>query len=134
MKKFVEEFKAFIAKGNVIDMAVAVVMGAAFGAIITSLVNDIIMPLIGLLTGGVDIAALNVTVGDAVIAYGAFIQAIINFVLIAFCIFLILKGLLAAKAKIEAKKKKEEEEAPAEDPKPTAEELLTEIRDLLKKD
>jgi large conductance mechanosensitive channel len=120
-----KEFKTFISRGNVIDLAVAVVLGAAFGAIITSFVNDIIMPLIGVLMGGIDFTALSIQVGEATIAYGNFIQAIINFLIIAFALFLVIRGI--------NKLQKEEEAAPAPPPEPTAEEkLLTEIRDLLK--
>jgi large conductance mechanosensitive channel len=120
-----KEFKKFISRGNVIDLAVAVVLGAAFGAIITSFVNDIIMPLIGVLMGGIDFTTLSIQVGAATIAYGNFIQAIINFLIIAFALFLVIRGI--------NKLQKEEEAAPAPPPEPTAEEkLLTEIRDLLK--
>jgi large conductance mechanosensitive channel len=119
------ELETFISRGNVIDLAVAVVLGAAFGAIITSFVNDIIMPLIGVLMGGIDFTALSIQVGEATIAYGNFIQAIINFLIIAFALFLVIRGI--------NKLQKEEEAAPAPPPEPTAEEkLLTEIRDLLK--
>ena len=120
----VQEFKAFLMRGNVMDLAVAVVIGAAFGAIITSLVNDLLMPIIGAILGGTDLTALSVTVGDAVITYGNFLQAIINFILIAFAIFLVVK----------AYNKSQKEEAPAPPPGPSTEEkLLTEIRDLLAK-
>jgi large conductance mechanosensitive channel len=119
-----KEFKAFVMKGNVMDLAIAFVMGAAFGAIVTSLVNDIIMPLIGVILGGIDFAALSVQVGSATVAYGKFIQAIINFLIIAFVIFLLVRWLNNMKKK----------EAPAPPPGPTPQEkLLTEIRDLLKK-
>jgi large conductance mechanosensitive channel len=122
----VKEFKEFLMRGNVMDLAVAVVIGAAFGAIITSLVNDILMPIIGAILGGTDLTTLSITVGDAVITYGNFLQAIINFVLIAFAIFLIVKAY--------NKSQKAKEEAPAPPPGPSAEEkLLTEIRDLLAK-
>ena len=120
-----KEFKTFISRGNVIDLAVAVVLGAAFSAIITSFVNDIIMPLIGVLMGGIDFTTLSIQVGAATIAYGNFIQAIINFLIIAFALFLVILGI--------NKLHKEEEAAPAPPPEPSAEEkLLTEIRDLLK--
>jgi large conductance mechanosensitive channel len=120
----IQEFKAFIAKGNVLDLAVAVIIGVAFGAIVTSLVNDIIMPLIGVILGGVDFTNLAIQVQDASITYGNFIQAIINFLIIAFVIFMIVRTANSFK-------KKEEEKPPA--PKgPSAEELLIEIRDLLK--
>jgi large conductance mechanosensitive channel len=119
-----KEFKAFVVKGNVMDLAIAVIIGGAFGAIVASLVNDIIMPLIGIILGGVDFASLSVQVGSATVAYGKFIQACINFLIIAFVIFLLVKALNNMKKK----------EAAAPPPGPTAEEkLLTEIRDLLKK-
>ena len=87
-----KEFKEFVMRGNVIDLAVAVIIGVAFGAIVTSLVNDILMPLIGLVLGGIDFSALAFQVGDAVIKYGAFIQAVINFLIIAFVVFLIVRA------------------------------------------
>ncbi len=99
-----KEFKGFVMRGNVLDLAVAVIIGGAFGKIIGSLVNDILMPLIGLVMGGIDFATLNFSVGDAVVAYGAFIQAIIDFLIIALVIFLILKN---------AEKAKKEEPTPA---------------------
>lgn len=98
-----KEFKEFVMRGNVLDLAVAVIIGGAFGKIIGSLVNDILMPLIGLMMGGLDFSALSVTVGDAVVAYGAFIQAIVDFLVIAFVIFMIVKA---------ANKAKEEEPVP----------------------
>ena len=120
-----KEFRDFINRGNVVDLAVAVIIGGAFGAIITSLVDDIIMPLIGVIIGGVDFASLAIQVGEASILYGSFIQAIVNFLIIAFVLFLIVRGF--------NKLQKEEEEAPPAPPEPSAEEtLLTEIRDLLK--
>lgn len=142
--KFIEEFKAFIAKGNVIDMAVAVVVGGAFGKIVTSLVNDIIMPLIGLITGGFNVkdakwvieAAVmdgeTVVTPEVALTYGVFIQTIIDFLLIALSIFIFLKVILAAKSKFEKKEEEIVEEAPAEEPKETTEDILAEIRDLLK--
>ncbi|MBK7897438.1 MAG: large-conductance mechanosensitive channel protein MscL [Candidatus Promineifilaceae bacterium] len=120
-----KEFQAFIAKGNVLDLAVAVIMGGAFGAIVTSLVNDIIMPLIGVILGGTDFTTLAIEVGDASITYGNFIQAIINFLIIAFVIFMIVRSA--------NNMKKKEEPKPAAPKGPSAEELLAEIRDLLKK-
>lgn len=120
----IQEFKAFIAKGNVLDLAVAVIIGGAFGAIVTSLVNDIIMPLIGVILGGTDFTTLAITVGDASITYGNFIQAIINFLIIAFVIFMIVRTANNAK--------KKEEEKPAAPKGPSTEDLLVEIRDLLK--
>ncbi len=124
-----KEFRDFINRGNVIDLAVAVIIGGAFGAIISSLVNDIIMPLIGLLMGGVDFASLAVQVGDAQVLYGSFIQAVVNFVLIAFVLFLIVRSF----SKMQESRAKEEAEAPPPPPEPSPEEkLLAEIRDLLK--
>ncbi len=120
----VQEFKAFIAKGNVLDLAVAVIMGGAFGAIVTSMVNDIIMPLIGVILGGVSFTELAIQVGDATITYGNFIQAVINFLIIAFVIFMIVRTA--------NNMKKKEEAAPAAPAGPTTEELLVQIRDLLK--
>lgn len=121
-----KEFRDFINRGNVIDLAVAVILGAAFTAIINSLVNDIIMPLIGVLLGGIDFSSLSVTIGSAVIAYGMFIQAIVNFLIIAWVVFLIVRAL--------NKMQKPKPAAPAEPALPSEEiKLLTEIRDLLKK-
>jgi len=118
-----KDFKAFVLKGNVLDLAIAVVIGGAFGAIVTSLVNDIIMPLVGIILGGIDFAALSIQVGSATVLYGKFIQAIVNFLIIAFVIFLVMRAMVKLK----------KQEAPAPPPGPTAEEkLLTEIRDLLK--
>ena len=120
-----KEFKEFITRGNVLDLAVTVVMGLAFGAIVTSLVNDIIMPLVGVLLGGLDFTGLSIQVNNAAILYGNFIQAIVNFLIIAIAMFLVVKG---ANSLMKAK-----EEAPAAPPEPSAEEeLLAEIRDILK--
>ena len=128
MKKFMDEFKQFIARGNVMDLAVGVIIGGAFSSITTSLINDIVMPLLGIFTGSISFAALSFTVNGAVIAYGNFIQAIFNFLIMAFVVFCLIKAI----NKLHRKK----EEAPTEEPappKPSAEEkLLTEIRDLLK--
>lgn len=115
------DFKEFIARGNVLDLAVAVILGVAFGAIITSLVDDIIMPLIGIVLGGVDFSGLSFQVRDATVAYGNFIQALINFLIIAFVIFWLVRVA-------ERFQKKEEPAAPAIT---TEEQLLAEIRDLL---
>lgn len=124
-----KEFRDFAMRGNVIDLAIAVVIGAAFTAIVTSLVDDIIMPLVGVLLGGVDFASLAITVGNASITYGNFIQAIINFLIIAFVLFLIVRSINQLQERLE----KVEAEAPAAPPEPSGEEqLLTEIRDLLK--
>ena len=114
MKKFFEEFKKFISRGNVMDMAVGVIIGGAFTAIVNSLVNDIFMPVLSLITGGFDIAGMSVSfgVGDnaATLNYGAFLSAVINFLLIALVIFCIIKAMNTAKDKM---LKKQEEEAPA---------------------
>lgn len=120
-----KEFKSFAIKGNVLDLAIGVIIGGAFGKIVTSLVNDIIMPVFGLILGGIDFSQLELLVGDAGIKYGAFIQSIIDFLIIAFSIFLFIRALNRFKKKEEVKP-----EAPAE---PTKEEtLLIEIRDILK--
>lgn len=125
MKKFFSEFKQFIARGNVMDMAVGVIIGGAFSNITTSLINDVIMPILGIFTGSISFAALSVTVNGAVIAYGNFIQAVLNFLVMAFVVFCLVKAI----NKLHHKK----EEAPPPPPGPTAEEaLLMEIRDLLK--
>ena len=126
---FVKEFKEFAMKGNVMDMAVGVIIGGAFGKIVSSLVDDVLMPLIGKITGGVDFTSLAVTLGEgenaAKLNYGTFIQNIIDFLIIAFCIFLMIKGM--------NKLSKKKEEEPAPEPEPSNEEkLLGEIRDLLK--
>ena len=125
MKKFMEEFKQFIARGNVMDMAVGVIIGGAFSSITTSLINDIIMPILGIFSLTDSFASLTLEVGDAVIAYGNFIQAVLNFLIMAWVVFCIVKAL----NKLHRKK----EEAPVPPPAPSNEEkLLTEIRDLLK--
>ena len=124
--KMIDEFKNFISRGNVVDMAVGVIIGAAFGKIVTSLVNDILMPLVGVLIGGHDFSSLSIKVGEASILYGAFIQAIIDFLIVALCIFLIVKTFEKLK-----RKKPEVVEEPKEDSDEVK--LLKEIRDLLKK-
>ena len=152
-----EKFKKFAFKGNVVDMAVGVVVGGAFGKIVTSLVNDLITPLISLLTGGANFSELFVILnangadtaaiktieaakeaGFATLNYGNFIQTVIDFFIIALSIFMFVSLIQKARDISEAKKKAEDEaakaEAPAEPPKPTTEELLAEIRDLLKKE
>lgn len=152
---FLQDFKAFAMKGNVIDMAVGVIIGGAFGKIVTSVVNDLIMPTVGMLVGGVNFTDLKLTMKEAVpeklneagevieaavpavtLNYGNFLQQTFDFLIIAFCIFLMVKGI----AKLSDLKKKEEEAPapapapePEPEPEPSAEEkLLTEIRDLLK--
>jgi large conductance mechanosensitive channel len=132
MSKILNDFKAFAMRGNVIDMAVGVIIGGAFGKIVSSIVDDLLMPIIGIIIGGIDFKNLSLTIGDAKITYGNFLQNTIDFLIIAFCIFLIVKGITAMTNKI---KKDEaaaaEEAAPAE---PSEEvKLLTEIRDLLQK-
>jgi len=122
-----KEFKEFILRGNVVDLAVAVIIGGAFGAIVTSLTNDIIMPLIGVLLGGIDFSSLTIQVGEATVAYGNFIQAVINFLIIGLVLFLVVKAMNKA-ATLGAKKEAATLAAPPEDIM-----LLTEIRDLLKK-
>ena len=125
-----KEFKKFISRGNVLDLAVGVVVGSAFTKIVTSLVNDIITPIIGIIIGGRDLSGLSLTIGESTIAYGAFIQNIFDFLLIAFCIFVFIKFM----NKLFAKKEKEKEEKKAEPPKKSDEVLLLEeIRDTLKK-
>jgi len=129
----IKEFKAFAMKGNVIDLAVGIIIGAAFGKIVTSFVNDIIMPPIGLLVGGVNFGDLKIVIKEAIgpkpvvaINYGNFIQVAFDFLIVAFTIFLVIKAMNSMK--------KKEEEKPAEPVAPTNQEiLLTEIRDLLKK-
>lgn len=128
----IKEFKEFAVKGNVVDMAVGIIIGAAFGKIVTSVVGDVIMPPIGLLIGGVDFSDLALVLKEATattpavtIAYGKFIQTILDFTIVAFAIFMVIKGINRLKRK--------EEAAPAAAPGPTKEELLlTEIRDLLR--
>lgn len=126
MKGFIKEFKEFISRGSVIDLAVAVVIGGAFTKIVNSLVDDIIMPIIGVIIGGINFGHLMITVGTAEIKYGMFIQTIVNFILISLVIFSIIKSINQFKKKEE--EKPEEPAAPSEDVV-----LLTEIRDLLRK-
>ena len=131
--KLFDEFKAFVMHGNVVDLAVGVIIGGAFGKIVTSLVNDIFMPIIGMILGNVNFTSLEIKLGEpvegaeqAAIRYGAFIQEIVNFLIIALCIFMVIKVI--------NKMQKKKEEAPAPAPEPTKEEvLLTEIRDALNK-
>jgi len=121
-----KEFKEFALRGNVLDLAVGVIIGAAFGKIVTSLVNDIIMPLIGLLLAGIDFKDLSFTVGDATVLYGSFIQTIVDFLIVAFSIFLFVRFFNRFKRKEEEKVEEEVAVLSKE------EEILTEIRDLLK--
>jgi len=119
-----KEFKEFAIKGNAIDLAIGVIIGGAFGKIVTSLVNDIIMPIFGLILGGIDFTGLEFKVGTAVVKYGAFIQSVVDFLIISFSIFLFIRSINRMKKKVE--------EAPSE-PAPSREEvLLSEIRDLLR--
>lgn len=118
------EFKQFATRGNVIDLAVGVVIGGAFGKIVTSLVEDLIMPLVGLLLGGINFSGLSYTVGDAVIKYGGFLQTVVDFLIIAFSIFMVIRFL--------NRFKKNEEEVEEVETIDKTEELLTEIRDLLR--
>lgn len=133
MSNFINEFKAFAMRGNVLDMAVGVIIGGAFGKIVSSLVDNVLMPVIGVLTGGVDFSGLSVKFGEATVNYGMFVQNVIDFIIVAFSIFVMIKVI----NRVAAGKKKEEEkapEAPKPAPEPSAEEkLLTEIRDLLRK-
>ena len=128
-KSLVQEFKDFIMKGNVMDMAVGVVVGGAFSAIVTSLVNDVIGPVIGMICGGVNFADVAVKVGDAQLMVGNFIQAIINFLIISLVIFGVVKAFNKAR---DLASKKEEEPAPEEPAGPTTEELLGQILEELK--
>ena len=138
MSKFMQEFKEFAVKGNAVDMAVGVIIGGAFGKIVTSIVNDIIMPPIGYIIGGVNFSDLKyelpkvvvqgVELAPATINYGTFIQTILDFIIVAFCVFMMVKGINRL-----SRKKAEEPAAPAPEPAQSAEEkLLEEIRDLLK--
>jgi len=129
-----KEFKTFIARGNVMDLAVGVVVGGAFSTIVTSLVDDIIMPLIGMIIGGIDFSSLSIKVGKAQIMYGNFIQNIVNFLIIAFCIFLIVKFMNKLTKKMEDKMKKAVKKEKDIEEQKKAENilLLEEIRDLLK--
>jgi len=128
MKSFIEEFKTFAIKGNVVDLAVAVIIGAAFGKIVSSLVNNIVMPLIGLLLGGIEFAGLTVTLGEAIVNYGAFIQSVVDFLIIALVIFVTVKALNHMKKTEEEKPEAEKKIEPTEEVK-----LLREIRDSLQK-
>ena len=130
MKKIINEFKEFISKGNVLDLAVGVIIGSAFSKIVTSLVNDILMPFLGLITGGHDFTSLTLKFKDATINYGLFIQNIIDFLLMAICIFLIVKVFNTLKTNLS--KKEIKEEVIEETKKSNEELLLEEIRDLLK--
>ena len=145
MSKFLQEFRDFAVKGNMIDMAVGIIIGGAFGKIVTSLVSDIIMPPIGLLVGGVNFTDWNVVLKEAVMEngevitpaltlnYGNFIQVLFDFLIIALSIFFVIRGINKMKEMTSKQRAEEEAAAPAPEPEPTKEEiLLTEIRDLLK--
>jgi large conductance mechanosensitive channel len=123
-----KEFREFILRGNVLDLAVAVVIGAAFTSIVNSMVNDIIMPIIGVLMGGVDFSSLSITIGSAVISYGKFLQAVVNFLLVGIVLFLIIKSI----NNLQKLTTKPKEEAPAAPVTPEDILLLREIRDQLK--
>ena len=131
MKKFISEFKEFAIKGNALDLAIGVIIGAAFKAIVDSIVNDIIMPFMGMLMGGKDFSALAFKIGEAEIKYGSLIQTAVNFFIVAFCLFLLVKFVNKLKDGFAAKKEEIKEEAPA----PKSEEviLLEQIRDALQK-
>lgn len=148
-KSIFTEFKEFISRGNVMDMAVGVIIGGAFTKIVNSVVSDLIMPALGLLTGNIDFAELKLVLSEAVmegetvvkeelaIRYGVFLDALLNFLLIAVCVFAVIKVINSVKEKAEKLRKKEEEEAKAEAPAPAPDPqvvLLEEIRDLLKKE
>ena len=126
MKKFLAEFKAFAMKGNVIDLAVAVVIGGAFGRITTSLVNNIVMPLFGAFLGGIDFTDKSVVVRDSEITYGVFVQSVVEFIIIAFAIFLVIKAMAQLEKKQVEQPKEEKTKEPSEEVK-----LLREIRDCL---
>ena len=131
MKGIVKEFRDFISRGNVIDLAVGVIIGGAFGKIVSSLVDNILMPLIGIILGGVDFTNLSIKIKDATINYGLFIQNVIDFIIVAFCVFLLVKFVNKLSSISDRKKKKEEKKE--ESVKPADIVLLEEIRDLLKK-
>lgn len=132
-KGFRKEFVEFINRGSVMDLAVGIIIGSAFTAIVNSLVNDIVMPLVSLVGGGFDFTSLSVQIGDATLTYGNFIQNVVNFLIVAFVVFIMIKALNALRARAEKLKKKEEEEAAAEEEKKEDEtvKLLREIRNVL---
>lgn len=125
IKKGASDFKEFISRGNVVDMAVGVIIGGAFGKIVSSLVNDVLMPFVGILLGGIDFSKLSLTIGNAKILYGSFIQTVIDFLIIAFCIFIMVKLF---------EKFRKKEEVSSVNEKSSEVLILEEIRDLLKKD
>lgn len=127
MKNIMKEFKEFISRGSVVDLAVGVIVGGAFSKIVSSLVNDILMPLIGVIIGGHDFSSLSITIGNASIAYGLFIQNVIDFLIVSFCIFMFVKFINSLTTRLKRKEQKEEVAKKADDIL-----LLEEIRDLLK--
>ena len=127
MKKFISEFKEFAIKGNMLDLAIGVIIGGAFNTVVKSIVDDVIMPFMGILLGGKDFSQLALTIGEAQIKYGMLIQNLVNFLIIAFCLFIIVKALNSLKRKKEVVEEQVEEEKKAEDIA-----LLEEIRDYLK--
>lgn len=131
MKKIIDEFKEFISRGSVVDLAVGMIVGSAFTKIVSSLVNDVLMPAIGVIIGGVDFTNLTLKFKDAIIYYGNFIQNVIDFLIVAFCIFMFVKAINLLTSK--AKKKEEKQEKKNEKIKSDEVILLEEIRDLLKK-
>ncbi len=139
-KGIIQEFKEFISRGNVIDLAVGVIIGSAFTSIVNSLVNDIVMPILSIILGRINLDGLKYVIAPAgentdetVLAYGSFLQSIVNFLIIAFVIFLVVKAINTLREKVDAAAKKNEQEKPAEEPKLSDEAaLLTEIRDMLK--
>jgi large conductance mechanosensitive channel len=128
MSRFLEEYKKFIMRGNVIDLAVGVVIGAAFGKIVESIVADVFMPVVGLLTGGFNISHQAFQYREAVVRWGNFLQAVVNFGIIGFCLFLVVKGMNTLQRRLQ----REEAAKPAEPPVTPTEKLLAEIRDVLK--
>ena len=127
-KKQLDGFKEFISKGNVIDLAVGVIIGGAFGKIVSSVVNDILMPLIGIIIGGVNFTSLSFKIGDAVVTYGNFLQNVIDFLIIALCVYIMISAINKFTSKFKKEEEKKEEEKKKEEVA-----LLEEIRDLLKK-
>ena len=127
MKKFISEFKEFAIKGNMLDLAIGVIIGGAFNTVVKSIVDDVIMPFVGILLGGKDFSQLSLKIGEAQIKYGMLIQNLVNFLIIAFCLFIIVKAINSLKRKKEVVEEKVEEAKKAEDIA-----LLEEIRDYLK--
>lgn len=130
MKQLLQEFKEFAMKGSVIDLAVWIVVGTAFSGIVSSLVDNVIMPVVGIVMQGIDFTTLSIGIGDAQIMYGQLIQALLNFIIVAFALFLVIKAINTAQSAVKKPKKPAEPAVPS---LTTDQELLTEIRDLLKK-